>query len=276
MIGRRPKQRDRYTVGIDRSAEGHAVKRFGRDAVAEFNKARAVEAALSNTGFRVPHAIRCDPDTGQVEFEFLDDATLLQEHFEQAVPRRCFRRVLQLNDDAARLLGNLHQRLVVTDAQRWQPPAFLVWRAKNLGIPLAEDDDVYLHCDYSPVNLLVCPDDRIAVIDASPNQYFTNFACLKGHRLVDIATYTAKLTWPYRLRAYSPAWRRIAAALQRRFADVYGRTTGHTVDFQQLRLFESAVVRAFVEWKTTNRLVRSAAIGVERAGLHRSGKPTKP
>lgn len=268
MIGRRPQKRDRFTVGIHRSQEGHAVKNFGPQLAAEYEKARAVEAALAQSPFHAPHTLRCDAETGQVEFEFVEDATLLQEHLEQALQKRTFRRVLKLNDAAAQLLGLLHRRLVLANAHHWQPPSFLARRTQRLGLPLAESDDVFLHCDYSAVNLLVDREDRLTVIDPSPNSYFTKHACLKGPRLVDIATYTARLTWPYRLRSYSPGWRRFASALRRRFAHVYGRTTGHSVDLRTLGLFESALARSFVEWKTTSRLVRAVAIGIERAGLH--------
>jgi len=269
MFREPPKLRDRFTVGIERCAEGRAVKYFGGDALAEYDKARAMESAFAGTPFHVPRALRCDEDSGRVEFEFLEGAVLLQEILEQAYDTRRFRRVLKLNDAAARLLGTLHQRLEVPNARPWRPPAFLAQRAERLGYHLAGTDDVFLHCDYSPVNLLVDRDDRMAVIDASPNSYFTDYACLKGHRFVDVAGYTCKLTWPYRLRSHSPAWRKLAATMRRRFVSVYEQTSGRAVDDRLLRIFESAIVRSFVEWKTTSRLLRSAALGLERIGLHR-------
>jgi aminoglycoside phosphotransferase (APT) family kinase protein len=163
----------------------------------------------------------------------------------------------------------LHQRLELPNARPWRAPAFLAQQAQRLGFSWTDADDVFLHCDYSPVNLLVNRDDRMAVIDASPNRYFTDHACLKGHRLVDVASYTAKLSWPYRLRSHTTAWRKMAATLRRRFIDVYERTSGASIDQTLLRMFESAVIRSFVEWKTTSRLLRSAAILVDRVGLHR-------
>jgi hypothetical protein len=227
-----------------------------------------MESALQGTPFVVPRALRCDAASGHVDFEFFADAVHLQELLEQAYHTRRFRRVFKLNDAAGRLLGILHERLFVPNANPWRPPEFLARRALRLGQPLG-NHDVFLHCDYSPVNLLIDRQNRMAVIDASPNSYFTDYACLTGPRLVDVANYTAKLTWPYRLRSHSPAWRKLAEALRRRFLNAYERASGRSVDRTLLGLFESAVVRCFVEWKTSNRLVRAAALTVERVGLHR-------
>jgi aminoglycoside phosphotransferase (APT) family kinase protein len=259
--------RDRYTVGIERSSEGRAVKIFGVDAAAEYEKARAMETALCGTGFHVPRALRCDADTGRIEFEYVEGAVLVQEIFEAANGARRFHQALRFNDIAARLLGTLHQRLTVPNSRPWQPPVFLAERAQQEGYSLSGADDVYLHCDYSPVNLLIDPEDELWVIDASPNAYFTDYPCLKGHPLVDVAGYTSKLLWPFRLRTHSRRWRKMATVLRRRFIANYEQSCGRSVDDRLLKIFESAVVRAFVEWKTRSRIVRAAAGAVARIGM---------
>jgi hypothetical protein len=268
MLRKPPKMRDRFTAGIERWPDGIAVKLFGAQARVEFEKARAIEAALEGTPYHVPRALRWDADTGRVEFEYLENTVLLQEIIEQSHAAGRFRRVLRLNDAAGGLLSVLHQRLTLPQAHVWCPPAYLVERAERAGYQLGADE-VFLHCDYSPVNLLVDRDDGLAVIDASPNVYFTAYAWLKGPRLVDIATYTVRLTWPYRWRSHSSAWRKLAGALRRRFLAAYERRSGYDVDRKLLALFEYAVVRSFVEWKTQSRLLRAAAITLERTGRHR-------
>lgn len=230
-----------------------------------------MEAALAGTPYLVPRALCCDLHSGRVEFEYLANTSLLQEMMEEAYETHRFHRVLKLNDAAAELLATLHQRLVLSRAREWHAPAFLVQRIARGGVVLLDADNVFLHCDFSPVNLLVNGDDRIGVIDASPNTYFTDYACLRGHRVVDIATYTAKLFWPFRLRSYSTVWRRFAVTLRRRFVSRYERSSGHAIDRGLLSMFEFAVVRRFAEWKSKRRVVRWAASELGRAALaHRS------
>jgi aminoglycoside phosphotransferase (APT) family kinase protein len=270
MLQGSSKKRDRYTVGVERCGEDRVAKFFGPDVITEYEKAQAMELALAGTPFLVPRTLGCDVKTGRIDSEYLAETILLQEVVEQAQHRREYRPLMKLNDDAARLLGTLHQRLVLVKARRWQPPVFLVERARRLGCQLDRANDVFLHCDYSPVNLLVGPEGRIAVIDASPNSYFTDYASLTGPPLVDIATYTVKLCWPFRTSAYSPFWRKVAARLRERFVREYERSSGRSVDRELLGAFEYAVLRGFVEWKSQSRLVRSAAMMLARVALLRS------
>lgn len=265
------RKRDRYISGVEPRGNGLVAKSFGDMAIVEYQKALALEAALAGTRFLVPRAVRCDESSGYIEYEFLPDCVLLMEVIEHAVLSRKYRRVLALNDAAGELLGLVHRRLKVDPVHRWEPPEDLRRQIIEDCDPAASSDDVFLHCDYSPVNLLVTPNLQLAVIDPSPSRGLTGsgFPNLFGHRLVDVANYTAKLFWPYRLRNYTIAGRRLASVLRRRFLAAYERTCGLTVHRDLLRHFEYAATRSFVQWKTKRFLVRWGAMAVARVGLYR-------
>jgi thiamine kinase-like enzyme len=127
---------------------------------------------------------------------------------------------------------------------------------------LRVEDDVILHCDYSPVNVLIRNDGKLVVIDAAPNEYFTQRADLRGPRYVDLATYTARLYWPYRLRAYKLKWRKLIWRLRRDFIASYEKATDIPIDLAMLSIFERAVLRSRVEWKTKSALVRLPMIAI--------------
>jgi hypothetical protein len=112
------------------------------------------------------------------------------------------------------------------------------------------------------VNILIKPDGRLVLIDASANQYFTDRADLTGPRLVDIATYTTKLYWPFRTKTFNLKWRRVASQLRTDFLAGYEQATGVVVDRELLHSFERAVVRSFVNWKTESRAIRISALAL--------------
>lgn len=267
------KNRDRYTHGVEFTSKDHVVKYFEEgDVLAEYTKAKAVAKALTNTPFEAAHALRYNQSLNFVEYERIKGSTLFQVLLEKAYQTTQFSRVLELNDAAAELLSTLHKQMYVPNARYWMPNGFLVHRASKLGCKLNELDDVFLHCDFSPVNLLIGADDKIVVIDPSPNSYFTHYACLKGNRLVDIATYTTKLFWPFRLSAYSVRWRNFTKILRENFVSIYEIRCGQTIDRKLLNLFEDAVVRCFVESKTKYRFVQWLAMGVGRVSMHDARK----
>jgi hypothetical protein len=98
------------------------------------------------------------------------------------------------------------------------------------------------------------------VIDAASNDYFTQVADLTGPRYVDLATYTAKLYWPYRVRALTFRWRRVVKRLRDDFIRSYEKSAGTVIDRYILRAFERAVLRARVNWKAKSAIVRLPTI----------------
>ena len=253
------KNRDRFTYGVEYTSENHVTKFFTGNIFAEYTKAKAMEVALAGTPFRVPRALCFDYGLNCVEFEYIKDAISLQFVLENAFQTRRLDHVIKFNENAAMLLGTLHIQLSVPNARRWLPPDSLISRATKAGYHLDLIEDVFLHCDFSPMNLLIGPDDQITVIDPSPNSYFTDYACLKGNRLVDIATYTTKLLWPFRLSAYSVEWRKFIKSLREDFVNIYEFSCGRNVDRNLLKFFEDEVLKCFVEWKTKHSVVQWSA-----------------
>ena len=267
MLLRTTGKADCYRVGIDRIAEDRVSKFVGPTAEVEFNKACAIERALAGSPFSTPKPLRYDVAAGRVEFEYVPDAVRLLELMERAYQERDLAQVLELNRASAEMLALLHRNLTLSSAVRWTPPQSLVEDARRRGRDLNALDEIFMHCDFSPVNVLVKPTSELVLIDASPNYYFTHRADLIGPRHVAIATYTTKLFWPFRIRMYGPAWRRMAHVLRSEFIARYEQAAGVSIDREVLCLFERALVRAFVVWKTPIVPLRWVALSMSRLAL---------
>jgi len=260
-------ERDRYTRGVERIADDRVSKFVGPTAEIEFQKAQAIEAALAGSPFTTPKALRCDAAAGRIEFEYVGDMTSLQDFIEQAYATRKLDDVLRFNRAAAELLALIHGKLTLPSAAFWTPPRFFQIEMQSPTLARPVQDDVLLHCDFSPVNILVKPSGQLVLIDASANQYFTDRADLTGPRLVDIATYTAKLYWPFRMQTFNYKWRRVASRLRAEFLAGYEQASATRVDRKLLQSFERAVVRSFINWKTGSRAIRLPAMAIGLIGL---------
>jgi len=267
MVLRTRGQRDRFTRGVERISPDRVMKVVGASAELDFQKALAIENALAGSRFTTPKALNCDSHAGRIEFEYVENARSLQEVAEQAYATGALEGLLEANRAAGELLAILHSRLTLPDFQHWPVPSFLASDAELSGRSVFADQEVFLHCDFSPVNVLVKNDGHIVLIDASPNTYFTEHANLMGPRFVDIATYTVKLHWPYRWRTFRLKWRQVIDRLRGEFLDSYAQSSGVVVDRTLLRAFERAAVRSFVNWKTRSPLIRLPAMAVSRWGL---------
>jgi hypothetical protein len=258
---------DRYRVGVDRIAEDRVSKFVGPNAAIEFQKAQAIERALAGSRFSTPKALCYSADTGRVEFEYIPDTRTLLEVMEEAHRHRDFSQTIELNRLAAEMLAVLHRNLTLPSAVRWIPPESLVQDSRRNGLDLDALEQVHMHCDYSPVNILVTPNSELVLIDASPNYYFTHRADLIGPRYVALATYTTKLFWPFRVRTYSYCWRKMAHQLRHDFVHCYAEDTSASIDPKALHLFERASARSFVTWKTRVVPVRWIALLMSRVAL---------
>lgn len=267
MLLRTTGKSDCYRVGIDRIAEDRVSKFVGPTAEVEFNKACAIESALAGSPFSTPKPLRFDAETGRVEYEYVPDTIRLLEIMEQSYRERDLAMVLKLNRSAAEMLALLHRNLKLDSAVRWTPPKALVESVRRRGRDLNTLNEVYMHCDFSPVNILVKPTAELVVIDHSPNYYFTHRTDLTGPRYVSLATYTSKLFWPFRIRTYASTRRRMAHVLRSEFIVRYEQTSGEPVDREILCLFERALVRSFVIWKTQAVPVRWVANAMSRIAL---------
>jgi hypothetical protein len=255
-------ERDAYTRGVERIAEDRVSKYVGPDAAIEFEKAKAIEQALAGSPFATPKPLSFDRETGRIEFEFVSDARRLQELIEESDATVAVDRVSGSNRAAGAMLGVLHRNLQLHSAARWPMPQFLEHQLQSTGHVLAPVDNVFLHCDYSPVNVLVRYDGQLVVIDAAANKYFTQRADLRGPRYVDLATYTARLYWPYRVRAFRIKWRKLIRRLRHDFILSYEKAAETPIDRVMLRIFERSVLRSRVEWKTKSALVRLPMIAI--------------
>jgi hypothetical protein len=258
---------DCYRIGIDRIAEDRVSKFVGPTAEVEFEKARAVERALAGSPFLTPKPLQCDAAAGRVEFQFVPDTVRLLEIMERAYHECDLAQILQLNRSSAEMLALLHRKLKLESAVRWTPPNFLVEAVVRHGRDLKTLDEIYMHCDFSPVNILVKPTAELVLIDASPNHYFTHRTDLIGPRYVSIGNYTSKLFWPFRIGTYSHSRRRMAHVLRTEFVTRYEQASGVSIDRKMLCLFERAVVRSFVTWKTQLVPVRRMAMAMSRVAL---------
>jgi hypothetical protein len=267
MLLRTTGKADAYRVGIDRIAEDRVSKFVGPSAAVEFEKALAVERALVGSPFSTPKALQYDIETGRVEFEFVPNAVRLLEVIEHAYRECDLALVLQLNRSSADMLALLHSKLKLESAVSWTPPAVLVESARRHGRDLTTLEEVYLHCDFSPVNILVKPSTELVVIDHSPNYYFTHRTDLTGPRYLSLANYTSKIFWPFRAGPYLPSRRRMSHVLRSEFIARYEHTSGISVDREMLCLFERALVRSFVNWKTQIVPVRWVANAMSRFAL---------
>jgi hypothetical protein len=267
MLLRTTGKPDCYRVGIDRIAGDRVSKYVGPTADVEFGKSCAIGRALAGSRFSTPKALHYDVATGRVEFEFVPDAVRLLEIMERAYHERDLALVLELNRSAAEMLALFHRNMKLESAVRWTPPDALVKAAHRRGRDLNALDEIYMHCDFSPVNILVKPTGELVLIDASPNYYFTHRADLVGPRYVSVANYTSKLFWPFRIRTYSPSSRAMAHVLRTEFITRYEKASGVSIDREILCLFERAVVRSFVRWKTQLVPVRWVAMAMSCVAL---------
>ena len=242
-------------------------KVFTEYAAIEFQKAQAIAAALENTPFMAPEAFEFDPTTGRVEFEYIPQTTRLMDEQLQAYQTGHVEDVLRHNREAGELLACVHQRLKLPSAVPWQPPPHVEREIRRAGESWSTQNQVFLHCDFSAVNILVNADGRLILIDASPNQYFTKRPDLVGPPVVDIATYTARLCWPFRLRFIDHNWRRLAKVLRTEFLSSYEQASGNRVDRSLLTILEQGVVRSFVELKTRSPAIVLPAILLGRLAM---------
>jgi hypothetical protein len=258
---------DCYRLGIDRIAEDRVSKFVGPTAEIEFEKACAIERALAGSPYSTPKPLRFDMSAGRVEFKFIPDTVRLLEIMERAYRERDLAQILELNRSSAEMLALLHRNLKLEFAVRWTPPDSLVQAARRHGRDLNSLDEIYKHCDFSPVNILVTPSAELVLIDASPNYYFTHRADLVGPRYIAIATYTSKLFWPFRIKSYALSRRAMAHVLRTEFITRYEQASGVSIDREMLCLFERAVVRSFIFWKTQVVPVRWIAMAMSRVAL---------
>jgi hypothetical protein len=250
MLIRTTGKTDAFRVGIDRIGSDRVSKFVGPTAEVEFKKACAIERALEGSPFSTPKPLGFDAEAGRVEFAFVPDTVRLLDVMEHAYRECDLAQVLQLNRAAAEMAVLLHRNLELDSAVPWTPPDFLVEAASRHHRDLNDLEQFYMHCDFSPVNLLVKPTGELVVIDHSPNFYFTQRTDLTGPRYVSLATYTSKLFWPFRLRTYDLVRRRMAHVLRSEVVARYEPISGETIDREMLCLFERSVVRSFANWKT--------------------------
>jgi hypothetical protein len=260
-------KRDCYTTGVERVADDRVAKFVGRDVEVEFQKALAIEHALAGTPFSSPKALSFDLSTGLIEFEYIGESISLYAAIAQSYRSRKFDSIVALNRAAGELLAILHRNLKLSSAVPWEPPSRLAEYIKRTSMDRNAEDQVFLHCDFSPVNLLVKPSGHLVLIDSSPNQYFTTRADLIGPPAVDIATYTAKLFWPFRTRTFTFAGRRIAHRLRNDFVDCYEHAFGRPVDRNFLSTLEATVVQGFILRKTDSFALSTAAMWLARMAL---------
>jgi hypothetical protein len=267
MLIRTTGKTDGFRVGIDRIGSDRVSKFVGSTAEVEFKKACAIERALEGSPFSTPKPLSFDAEAGRVEFTFIPDTVRLLDVMEHAYSECDLAQVLRLNREAAEIAALLHRNLKLDSAVPWTPPDFLVEAARRHHRDLNDLEQIYMHCDFSPVNLLVKPTGELVVIDHSPNLYFTRRTDLTGPRYVSVATYTSKLFWPFRLRTYDLVRRRMAHVLRSEFVARYEQVSNETIDREMLGLFERAVVRSFANWKTQIVPVRWIARVMSRLAL---------
>jgi Phosphotransferase enzyme family len=261
------RKRDGYTRGVDRVAEDRVSKFVGDQAEIEFQKSRAIELALSGTDFITPKTLGCNTATGCIDFEYVPHGARLFDAMLNAYQTGEVETVLAQNRRAAELLATLHRNLKLSAATAWVPPPMLFRELDRCGQHWPRSNDVFLHCDFSPVNILVDHTGGLVVIDASPNGYLTGSANLTGPPLVDLATYTVRLHWPFRARTYRPSWRRLANTLRADFLNQYEQSSGLLLDRPLLGILERNIVRFFVEWKTGWTLTSGPAVAMARLAL---------
>jgi hypothetical protein len=261
------RKRDGYTTGVDRVADDRVSKFVGDQAEVEFQKAQAVERALSGTGFITPKPLDRNTVTGFIDFEYVPHRGRLFDAMIDAYQTGEFETVLAQNRRAAELLAALHRNLRLSVAIPWAPPSSLLRELDRVGRHWPRANDVFLHCDFSSVNILINHAGDLVVIDASPNQYLTRYANLTGPPLIDLATYTVRLHWPFRARTYRPSWRRLANTLRAEFLNQYEQSSGLAPDRPLLAILERNIVRSFVEWKTGSTITSGPSVAMARLAL---------
>jgi hypothetical protein len=261
------RKRDGYTTGVTRVGDDRVSKFVGEEAQIEFQKAQAIERALSGTRFITPKAIDCYPASGLVEFEYVPHRVRLFDAMLEAYRMCEFEKVLAQNRDAAELLAIFHHKLKLPTSIEWTPPSSLIRDLNRAGRHWPYDNAVFLHCDFSSVNILINNTGGLAVIDASPNQYLTKSANLIGPPVIDVATYTVRLHWPFRARTYRKSWRRFADMLRADFLNGYERSAGVVLDRTILKIFELNIVRSFVDWKLGSSVASRLSTQIARLAL---------
>ena len=222
---------------------------------------------LSGTGFITPKALDYNTVTGRLDFEYVPHRERLFDAMLNAYQTGKCESILTQNRQAADLLAALHRNLKLSTATPWPPPPTLLRELERFGRNWPSVNDVFLHCDYSPVNILIDHTDGLVVIDASPNRYLTGRANLTGPPLVDIATYTVRLHWPFRARTYRLSWRRLANRLRTDFLDQYQRSSRLLLDRTLLGILERNIVRNFVDWKIGVTPVSGLSVTIARFAL---------
>lgn len=264
------RSRDQYTTGVERVGDDRVAKQVGPTAAVEFQKSKLVADSLRGTRFSSPMPLTCDLATGRIEFEYISDTVRLFDLMSEAYRTQRFNDVFKYNRGAGELLAALHRNLKLPSAGQWQPPQFLQRQFSRARIDWSRQPEVCLHCDFSPVNILVKSGGELVLIDASPNQYFTERADLAGSPLVDVATYTVKLNWPFRFRTYTHSWRRLGATLRTEFIESYERAAELRVDRGLLAMLERAIVRNIVSRKTGGAVFLPPALLLARIALPQS------
>src|SRR3954451_20194669 len=150
-----PKKRDCYTTGVEQISADRVSKLFTERAEIEFEKAKDITTALKGTPFKAPQALKLDPATSRVEFEFIPNTTRLLDEILQAYHTGHADAVLRHNLEAGELLACVHKRLKLASAVPWTPPPHVEREISRAGESWAAQNQVFLHCDFSSVNILV-------------------------------------------------------------------------------------------------------------------------
>jgi hypothetical protein len=202
------------------SVSGGIFRKGGLEAPEiEFHKSQQLSKVARAFDFVAAAPVSFDAQAGQVSFKFIEGLEPIRNtyisHLSLSKPGT---KGLESMYQAGRVLASIHRNLELESAVDWVPTAaFATAYKRRVGDSLEKDlVDMPLaiaHCDYGFSNVCLVRESgkrRIAIIDASGNDFVTFNSNLRAPIYVDIANFIACIEGLVPLRHYLTAhWSRL-------------------------------------------------------------------
>jgi hypothetical protein len=176
------------------------IKKYPKEIDREYEKATEIYNISKKNDFLSPEPLNFNYSEKKITFNYLDASGTIRDLFRNYLKYGDNKElILDVTNNAGKILGYIHNNLMLKTKSIWFPPEEFIQALLELGYPCKEDFAikmplVYLHCDYGISNIKYLNKEglrKVVVYDSSPNNYYTKHADTYGPAYVDIGTFIA-------------------------------------------------------------------------------------
>ncbi|MCZ6804994.1 MAG: hypothetical protein O7D86_13995 [Proteobacteria bacterium] len=183
----------------DINIEGDLViKKYSMEVDKEYDKAKVLCDIAMGNGFFSVEPLTLKATENKISFKYLYATGSVRDLYREYLKKGDNKELmLNVTFEAGKILGNIHNNLILKTKKTWFPPQKFIDALVELGCPSKEDllinlPQAFLHCDYGITNIQYLEQDdsiTIVVYDSSPNNYYTKYTDSYGPIYVDIGCF---------------------------------------------------------------------------------------